>query len=204
MKRVRLSFERMKDADLELAALRIFGNMINNEHFQGLLPIVQQVGTLKKAFSDAVVKAHNRDLHKITLKNDLRQELIKEMKRLGKHVNLEAEGQTYQLLTTGFPVTKNIGYTYLGAVKGFVIMPGESSGEMILKVKRAIHARAYAFQHTPDPLTEASVWKTVYSTRCKEVIRNLKPGVKYWFRVQMMGSGNQVATSSVLPRYVLF
>jgi hypothetical protein len=115
-------------------------------------------------------------MEKVAIKNDLRNLLIGALKQLGQHVALVAKGNVALLLSSGFPLTKSKGETVLSEPQDFKVSAGRNYGEVILKIKRVPGTKSYLYQYTPDPITEASVWKSIIGTRCKKTIKDLPLG----------------------------
>jgi hypothetical protein len=64
----------------------------------------------------------------------------------------------------------------------FTVKNGAKEGEMILKHKAVKNARAWLWQYCTDPVSSNQWIYGGVSTQARFVIRDLTPGVKYWFR----------------------
>jgi len=53
------------------------------------------------------------------------------------------------------------------------------------------------------PVTEASIWTSINSTKAKLVVSNLTSGVQYAFRVAGIGANPTVVYSDIVTSYVL-
>lgn len=200
-----LNFARLSDPNLEALSRVVLYNMSSNsELFPLAEDMVKELQPVFERFKQAFVDAYGSGRVKAFDKNLIRQQLIGILKQLGLYVMLEAKGDEFMLLSSGFPLAKRGGQSWLGAPQNFRVLPGEKSGEIILQTKRVSSARSYTYQYTQAPLTPASVWQTEHGTTCKTVLRGLQPGVQYCFRVGAVGSKQQVQYTDVIVRYVWF
>lgn len=106
------------------------------------------------------------------------------------------------MITSGFLIAKPKDEIELAEPEDFRILPGLNNGEIIMRVKRVIGAKAYSFQYTPEPLTPNSKWEAIYGTTCKKTITNLPLGVKFLFRMAAIGPRDQVVYTNILSRYI--
>jgi hypothetical protein len=201
-KKLSLSFKDYRDEDLNVAAIIIVSKMTGNENFPDAVPLVNELTDLSRRYLDAMSAASLRDMEKVAIKNQLRGHLIRALKQLGLYVTLVAKGNNLLLLSSGFPLTKPKGETVLSEPQEFKVSAGRYYGEVILKVKRVPGAKSYLYQYTPDPLTEASVWKSVIGTRCKITIKDLPLGQKIWFQMAAIGPNEQVVYTAPVWRYI--
>lgn len=202
-KKLALNFKETRDQDLSLLALSIVDKMTNNEHFPGSGHMVTELKQVQDQFRNALVHARSRDVEKVSHKKDIRLIMIKKMKELGEYVLTAAKNEETPLISSGFPLAKHAGETTIHRPDGFKIMTGANEGEIIMQARRVPGAKSYIYQYTREPLTKESVWETIVDTRCKKIITNLPPGVKFVFRMAAVGPKNQVAFTEALRRYVV-
>lgn len=132
----------------------------------------------------------------------MREKLILQLRELGEWIQKRSNGAETPLKASGFLITKPKEVIELAEPTEFRILPGKNNGEIIMRVKRVIGAKAYLFQYTPDPLTPESKWEAFYSTTCKKTITNLPLGVKYLFRIAVIGPRDQIIYTNILTRYI--
>ena len=192
----------MPELDFQITAMHIASSMTDNENFPDAAPVTKEINDLVDQFSQAIAKARNRDLYEISHKNDIRAALTEKLKELGTYLMKEAKGNQTLLISSGFPLYSGPSEVVLSKPDGFKVLPGPHSGEIILQVRRVIGAKSYLFEYTPDPLTPDSRWTTIYSTRCKTVIKDLPLGIRFLFRIAAIGSNGQMVYTEVLGRYV--
>ena len=192
----------MSDLTLQQLAQNIGFNLIDNEYLPNAGEYGKELSELGREFLRAITEASLRDLLKISMKNDLREVVIRKLRAAGEYVIEMAQGHETALISTGFPMAERKGPTVISEPKDFRILPGTNNGEIVMQVKRVPGAKTYIYQYTPDPLTPDSNWETVYSTRSKKSIMNLPLGVKFGFRVGVIGTNEQVLYTKVLFRHV--
>lgn len=201
-KRLALNFRKLKDHDLYMLAMMVVHHLADNEYFPDAAPMLPPIRETVEQFNIAMSQAHRGDILKINIKNDYKEKLIPLLRDLGEWIEEKANGAETLLLSSGFPIAKARGEVELQSPAGFRILPGKNNGEIIMKMKRMIGAKAYLFQYAPDPLTDESQWQTIYGTQCKKTITNLPLGVKYLFRMAVIGARDQIVYTSILSRYI--
>jgi hypothetical protein len=197
-----LNFVRYSDVKLETLASRIVSQMTGNDYFSDRQDLVQELGVVTDQFFQAEAQTSTRDLLKIAIKNDIKAVLVKKMRAVGEYVILKAKGSETILLSSGFELATHNGGEKLQKPTVFIILPGRN-GEIIMKIKRVIGAKAYMYQYTSDdPASKDVKWETVYETRSKTVIKGLPLGVRFWFRVVVIGRGGAIVYTETLTRYI--
>jgi hypothetical protein len=201
-KKLSLNIRKHKDGELYNYAMYIVHCLTDNEHFPGVAPLLDPIRETGDQFQKAIYDASNGDILKISIKNDLREKLILLLRELGEWIQKRSNGAETPLVTSGFLIAKPKDEIELAEPTDFQILPGKNNGEIIMRVKRVIGAKAYLFQYTPEPLTPESKWENIYSTTCKKTITNLPLGVKYLFRMAAIGPRDQIVYTNILTRYI--
>lgn len=201
-KKLSLNIRKNKDSELGNYTMCIVHKLTNNEHFPDVAPLLEPIRETGDQYQQAFYASQNGDIVNISIKNDLREKLILQLRELGEWIQKRSNGDETPLLTTGFSIAKPKEEVELTEPTEFCILPGKNNGEIIMKAKRVIGAKAYLFEYTPDPLTPESKWEIVYSTTCKKTITNLPLGVKYLFRMAAIGPRNQIVYTRILARHI--
>lgn len=201
-KKLSLNIRKNKDSELGNYTMCIIHKLTNNEHFPDVAPLLEPIRETGDQYQQAFYAAQNGDIVNISIKNDLREKLILQLRELGEWIQKRSNGDETPLLTTGFAIAKPKEEVELAEPTEFCILPGKNNGEIIMKAKRVIGAKAYLFEYTPDPLTPESKWEIAHSTTCKKTITNLPLGVKYLFRMAAIGPRNQIVYTRILTRYI--
>lgn len=201
-KKLSLNIRKHKDGELNIYAMYILHSLTDNEHFPDVGPLLEPIRETGDQYQKALYTALNGDIVNISIKNDLREKLIMLLRELGEWIQKRSNGADTPLITSGFLIAKPKDEIQLVEPEDFRILPGKNSGEIIMRVKRVIGAKAYLFQYTPDPLTPESKWEIISCTTCKKTITNLPLGVKYLFRMAAIGPRDQVVYTNILSRYI--
>jgi len=201
-KKLSLNIRKNKDGELGNYAMCIIHKLTDNEYFPEVAPLLGPIRETGEQYQQAFYAARNGDIVNISIKNDLREKLILQLRELGELIQKRSDGNDTSLLSTGFLIAKPKEDIELAEPNEFCILPGKNNGEIIMRVKRVIGAKAYLFQYTPDPLTPESKWDSLYGTTCKKTITNLPLGVKYLFRMAAIGPRDQVVYTKILTRFI--
>ena len=188
-----ISFTTLSDGNLESKALSIVDAMTDNPNFPNPDPSLADVNAAVTEYSTALAGARTKDKVQVELKNIKRAALIAVLKSLAVYVNFTSKGDRSIMASSGFDVNKETkSATVMSAPNNFKVVSGENSGEAFLKVSGVKGIKTYAYQYTPDPLTDASVWVIKYATTRNFTFEGLETAKKYWFRVAAIGSGDQI------------
>lgn len=201
-KKLSLNIRKHKDGELNIYARYILHSLTDNEYFPDVAPLLVPIRETSDQYQTALYSAFNGDIININIKNDLREKLILQLRELGEWIQKRSNGNNTTLTTSGFLIAKPKDDIELAEPEEFRILPGQNNGEIIMRVKRVIGAKAYLFQYTPDPLTPESKWEIIFGTTCKKTITNLPLGVKFLFRMAAIGPRDQIVYTNILSRYI--
>ena len=202
MKKIELiiGFSSYSDSSLEYRSNLIYTKMEVNPYIKQTTPPVGVVKDLAIEYSKALHASSSGDLNKISYKNEIRAKLITELQNLGRYINALYIGNKTVLLTTGYELTSENTDSYtLGAIENFKIVNGKTMGELISQCNGVKNKLTYMHQYTDEVPTENTNWTTINSTKSKQVISNLIPAKTYYFRMQVLGKGDQVNTTQSIP-----
>lgn len=201
-KKLSLNIRKHKDGELYNYAMCIVHKLTDNEYYPDVETLLTPIRKTGKEYQEAMYAALHGDIIQISIKNDLREKLILLLRELGEWIQKKSNGDETHLLSTGFSIAKPKEEIELAEPTEFCLLPGKNNGEIIMRVKRVVGAKAYLFQYTPAPLTPESKWEVVYSTTCKKTITNLPLGVKYLFRIAAIGPRDQIVYTRILERHI--
>ena len=97
----------------------------------------------------------------------------------GLYVERIANGNEAIILSSGYNTSKQ---PKPASHPAFTVDNGEHEGEMLLKHKAVKQSKAWTWQYCQDPITETGWILAGMSTQTTFIIKDLKPGTKYWFR----------------------
>jgi len=154
------------------------GNALFATPFVPLAQITTAVNDLELKFKAALNggKQQKADL-RISAKT-----LIALLRKQAAYIDSIACGSDSVILSSGYHITPQPASRLLPE---FDLGHGENSGEVIARHKAAKGARAYIWQHAPDPLPNLdSGWSIAgYTTQSKFTDTELVSGSKHWYRV---------------------
>jgi len=192
------NLRRLRDANFDDKITAIMLNMKDNPNFDSPAPSLEELEATVDAFRGAVAEAEGGDKYKKREKNEIRKELEKKMEMLAGYVSSVAAGDKTKLASSGFDLEKDYETKDVVPVQTIKVTGGQVPGEVVVRVKGARGAKVYIYQHTPDPLTEASEWTEIIDTKARRVITGLQPVKKHSFRVGIIGKGGVKIFSHVV------
>lgn len=144
--------------------------------------------------------AYTKDTNKRAYRDKVREELIAQLQRVAKHVELAANGEVAKLRSSGFLVyeAKNhrTGNHLTIGIPLPVLSHGKLSGTMSVKTKSVPGTRLYELQLTDrDPSVEANYWVHGLHPTAHIDVAGLTPGNNYWARMRCYGANGAGAWS---------
>lgn len=203
MKKVKIvtSFSRLSESKFFQKAQMILQCMTNNANFPTPSPDLTTLGEAITAYAAAL--ANPLSQANTALKNQLRAALTALLNQLALYVEINGNNDETVLLSSGFSLRKPkqpVGI--LPQASNFKATPLHNC--MIkLSNQKIDGADSYCYDYTPVPVTEASTWTSINSTKASTLISNLTSGSQYAFRVSGIGSNPTVVYSNVITSYVL-
>ena len=136
--------------------------------------------------------AFTRDRNKMAHRDKVRDELIAQLQRVAKHVELAVNSDVAKLKTSGFLVyeAKNhrTGKRPPTGVPVVELSHGELPGTMIVKARSVPGTRIYELQITDrDPSVEANYWVHGLHPSSRVDVAGLTSGSNYWARMRCYG-----------------
>ena len=201
--KLRTGFTKYTDGDFLNKARYILECMTDNPDFINPIPPLDELRTAITKYGNDLLAAADFGHAEVASKNQSRKNLQQLLARLAMYVMFIANGKLTILTGSGYTLAKQPESLKITNPGNVTLSIGMSSGEMESKVKAVKTARTYLHQildHEPD---ESSEWTSYSCSRCKFVFKNLTPGKKYWIRVAALGSGGQIAYSTVASQFSL-
>ena len=200
--KLNLSFSKLSGADFLNKAQFILLCMTNNVFFPNPIPSLANIIAAIIKYSDDLAAAEAGTYSVVALKNGTREELEDLLYRLGLFVMLEAKGNLAVLSSTGFTLTKAPEPSYITNPGNVTLSHGMSTGEMQSQVANVKGCKLYLHQICDEEPNENTVWDSRTCSRSSYMFKGLVPGKKYWVRVAVTGSGEQIAYSTIASMYV--
>lgn len=201
--KIKTSFSRYNDSNLEVKANTIIAAMTSNPNFPSPVPPLAEVTTAAAEYSTALLAAKQGGRTEVAIKKQKRTELIKLLTKLASYVTLTANGDRAIMVSSGFDLAKTREpLPPLVKPQVLKVVDGVNPGELKVIIGRVAGARSYMYEYTQDPLTPGSSWTGQNGTLSKVLFKNLESGKKYWCRVIAYGRNEQLAYSDPVSRIV--
>ena len=204
--KVLISFSRMKDDELVVAANTIIGAMTNNVNYPQPEPALVDVQTLLDDFTAKLAVSRKRGSPEDTaLKNESKIPLVDILRKLGYYVNREADGHLSMLLSSGFPTNGPSGPSLVPLmVEGVQLRDGRQSGQVRLDFAKQRNVLIYEYRYREAGNAD-SPWEDRLSTSSSRgnIIAPLTVGHHYEVQVRAVntqGCGDWSQTASILAR----
>ena len=196
-------FQRLTDAAFQVKANIILDGLTGNSYFPNPKPSLADVTTARNAYKEALLEAQTGNRVAILTKKTCRNQLTLLLQQLGQYVLSEAGENREMLASSGFtPARQRQASAITEKPASPILSDGQNTGELAIRIRRVPGARCYLYQYTPDPLPPAdTAWQQQASTLVKHVFKGLQSGSRYWVRVYVIGTREQVY-SNVVSRVV--
>ena len=199
--KLNINFSGYTDANLEQKAASILQNMTANLYFPTPIPTLADLQAALTNYNSALVNAADLGRVNVAEKNKARKVLELLLTQLGMYVMYIANGDAAILTSSGYTLSKTPEPQYITNPGVVIITNGITSGQLVSSVKAVKGGKSYLHQVTEDPITQSSVWDSTASSRSSYTFQNLEAGKKYWIRVAVVGSGEQIAYSANSSQY---
>jgi hypothetical protein len=196
-----LSFINLTDMAFLKLCQYVVECMTGNTAFPTPVPTLEAVTDAINDYSEKLIASAGKDLVMVAEKNQSRLFLESMMAKLGLYVMFTAMGDEAALKSSGFPVVKERTTRYITNTGNVTLTNGVTSGQMQSRVKSQKAARSYQHQITDSEPADNTVWDIRTVSTCKYVFSGLTPGKRYWVRVAVVGSADQIAYSPVASMY---
>ncbi len=201
-----ISFSRMKDDKLVVAANTIIGAMTNNPHYPQPSPELADIQLLLDDFTAKLAASRKRGSPEDTaLKKESKEPLAEALQQLAYYVNSVAKGHLSTLLSSGFP-TNSQGVSELVPmpVEAVRLSDGRQSGQVRLDFDKQTGVKVYEYRYRIWEGLEDE-WSDRLSTTSSRgnIIAPLEVGLRYEVQVRAVntkGAGDWSQTVSILVR----
>lgn len=201
LQKISLNFQKYTDADFLNKAGHILTSMTNNSFFSDPIPPLTVLSAAVARYGSALLAAENLGKTNIAEKNQAREDLEGILVQLGMYVMYAANGSVPVLTSSGYSLTKMREPRYISNPGNVTLTNGVTSGQMEAFVKGVKVADHFLHQITDTLPTEITVWTSTPSSKSKFVFTGLTPGKQYWVRIAVVGTGEQIAYSTIATQF---
>lgn len=202
LQKISISFTRYSDADFLNKAEHILQSMTGNASFPDPIPTLADLQAAVTKYSNDLIAAAGLGRINVAEKNKSRQVLEQLLVQLGMFVMFVANGDAAILTGSGYTLTKEPEPRYITNPGNVTLSNGITTGEMLSTVKTGKGVINYLHEITAEAPADNTVWTSNPSSKSRYVFTNLVAGKQYWVRVAAVGSGGQVAYSTVATQFV--
>ena len=196
-------FARKSDPDLYSRSEQIHDHIKDNVNFIDPRPTLIELKAAIDTFGAALVKCKDGDRLNLAIKNQKRAALINTLHLLADYVLFQSAGDKVIALSSAFTIQKSRApRPPLTKPSSYTVINGSNPCELKSMSDRVPVAISYNHQYIEADLLESGIWQTVPSSRAHCILRNLKSGVIYHCRVEVLGSNGQVMYSDIQTRRV--
>jgi hypothetical protein len=195
------SYKRERDSELATTSIHIVELMEANPYFPNPPAELAEIKKLLPGYQIAVANAKGRDKVMVSVKKDMKAQLVALLTKLAAYVLETCKGDKTMLLSSGFPISGEKGEQPMAVIEKLDVVLGPP-GIITTRVKRIKGARAYMHQYTTESPTSETVWISEGSLQAYHTISGLKSAVKYWIRVVALGGAGQTVYSPVESRII--
>ena len=183
MRKVITNYEKLSQADFDEFLNFMIPCMTGNANFP-TPPVDLTTITTKQTDWKKELNKSKAGSHEATAKaNDIKDELIRDVKENGDYVNNTAKGDVPKLESSGYTLAKEPVYQPKPDVK---IVQGEHTGSGTVVIEAIPEAVTYLVEIAPDPIPapdNQSKWvRQKMSTRSSIPFSGLEPGKLYWVK----------------------
>jgi hypothetical protein len=201
--KIKLSFSKLNDGQLEVQALAIAAAMNGNPHFPEPSPALADLNNGIKLFSDGLALAKTRDKVKVAVKNQLRDNLELLLTNLANYCSFIAKADRAILASSGFNLNAENNFPkIMAAPENFTVQPGNNSGEAFIYINTLRNASSYLFLYGPSPVSN-NAWLHATGTQPYYTITGLVPGTTYCFKIGATGTKGQVVYTDIITKMVV-
>lgn len=195
------SYKRERDSELGTVATRITEEMDNNPNFPDPPAELGEIKTLLPKYVVAVANAKSRETLAVSIKKDLKAELIAKLTKLAAYVTATCNGDRTMLLSSGFPISGEKADVAAPTISKLDVELGPP-GIITIRIKRMGGIRAYFHQYATESPTADTSWKSETTLQASHTFSGLTSGKTYWLRVVVLSSTGQMVYSPVESRII--
>ena len=195
---------RYSDNDFAEFAEHILGCLTGNTNYKFEANVLADLKSKIDNFKACKLKAINGGKLLISAKNVAKNDLDKLINKIGKQVNVQADGNIAILESSGFTLAKEPQkQNDRPKPENVKVYSGKNHREVMFEMKPAKNILLYNVYYAQSPAPESvDDWYMIQSTKHKTMIDNLNVGKEYEFMGAYKGRSEKLIFSDVVKLVV--
>lgn len=196
------TFNKVSQQDIGAICKQVLDGMGENPYYPTLPEEYNELKTAYPEYINSLSDASNRDKVKVSIKNDIKANVLRILMVLVEYVTITAKGDRTKLLSSGFPITgTTIRVVPELAIEQLVVYLGEH-GEATTRITKATAAIAFVHEYATEAPTAATAWTSEGTSQDTYTFQGLSSDKRYWFRVVAIGKNGQRVYSAVVSKVI--
>jgi hypothetical protein len=159
---------------------------------------------LTTTFNDLISKMADGYKRLTSEKNKVRFDLVQALCEAGRLVQNVSKGDEVMIHSSGFDRNRKPCFVErLDQASDMKVKPGKISGTLDVSWNKLNHSRGYLLRYTKAPVTEASEFETITTSKRSVTLEGFIPGEQYAVQVAGVGSDPHQVWSMLVFSYVL-
>ena len=202
MSQISSKYKKSEDT-LVLTSENLVKLLENNPDYPNLPAAHAELKQKLPLFQVARRDAQLRDKKMVSIKNDLKAEVLELVQILFDYVAAISKGDTTLILSSGFDVTnaESNNNNQTPSVGSITVELGET-GEATTRVRNVKGVKAYVHQYAIEAPGPNTIWIGEGSSDATYTFQGLSSEKRHWFRVVVIGYNRQRAWSQVVSRVI--
>jgi hypothetical protein len=176
--------------------------MENNEAFPNPPLALEKLKITLPKYKQALSDARNRDKYYVSLKNDLKAEVLELLHELADYVTVISKGDRTTMLRSGFNVNSTNGSNKQPPKIEILEIDLKVTGQATTRVRKVTGAIAFVHQYTTEPPTSQTIWVSEGTSLSNYTFEGLQSDKRYWFRVVAIGYYGLRSYSAIVSKVI--
>ncbi|MCS3796876.1 hypothetical protein [Niastella sp. OAS944] len=188
----------------EIAVLSHFviSCMENNEAFPDPPAALEKLKNLVPKYRQALADAASRDKIQVSIKNDIKAEVLGLLQQLADYVTVTSGGDRTTMLSSGFNVNNGNGNNKKPPTIEILEIDLKVTGQATTRVRKVMRAIAFVHQYTPEPPNKQTIWISEGTSLSSYTFKGLESDKRYWFRVVAIGYYGLRSYSEIVSKVI--
>ena len=201
MNRITFEFKKFQH-EIVVLGLHVINCMENNEAFPNPPLALEKLKITLPKYKQALSDSRNRDKYYVSLKNDLKAEVLELLHELADYVTVISKGDRTTMLRSGFNVNSANGSNKQPPTIEILEIDLKVTGQATTRVRKVTRAIAFVHQYTAEPPTNQTIWVSEGTSLSYYTFEGLQSDKRYWFRVVAIGYYGLRSYSAIVSKVI--